>query len=48
MSINLELTPIDDPEIYDGAHVGVQLMGRRYQEEKILALSEMIGKALEK
>ncbi|KAG8532789.1 uncharacterized protein KY384_002667 [Bacidia gigantensis] len=35
-----------DPEIYDGAHVGVQLVGRRFQEEKVLALTELIGNAL--
>jgi len=36
------------PEIYDGGHVSVQLVGRRLQEEKILALTEIIGDALEK
>ncbi|RFU26570.1 hypothetical protein B7463_g9772, partial [Scytalidium lignicola] len=35
-----------DAEIYDGAHVAVQLVGRRYQEEKVLALAEIIGEAL--
>ncbi|KAI9743014.1 MAG: Acetamidase [Claussenomyces sp. TS43310] len=35
-----------DPDIYDGAHVALQLIGRRLQEEKILALTEMIGDAL--
>lgn len=38
----------DDPEIYDGAKVGVQLVGRRFQEEKILAISQIIGDALGK
>lgn len=38
----------DDPEIYDGAHVGVQLVGRRFQEEKILAITEVLGEALGK
>ena len=33
----------DDPEIFDGAHVGVQLIGRRLQEEKVLALAEYLG-----
>lgn len=36
----------DDPEIYDGAHVAVQLVARRLQEEKCLALAEHIGDAL--
>ncbi|RFU26246.1 hypothetical protein B7463_g10088, partial [Scytalidium lignicola] len=35
-----------DPEIYDGAHVAVQLVGRRYQEEKILAIAEIVEDAL--
>jgi amidase len=38
----------DDAKLYDGAHVSVQLIGRRLQEEKILALTEIIGDALGK
>lgn len=37
---------IDDPEIYDGAHVGVQLVGRRLEEEKMIALAKYVGEAL--
>jgi len=40
------LTIADDPELYDGAHVAVQIVGRRFQEEKILALTEILGDAL--
>lgn len=40
------LTSIDDPEIYDGANVAVQLVGRRLQEEKMLALAEYVGEQL--
>jgi len=36
----------DDPEIYDGAHVSVQLVGRRLQEEKMLALAKYVGEAI--
>jgi len=39
---------IYDPEIYDGAHVSLQLVGRRLQEEKVLAMTEIIGDALGK
>jgi amidase len=39
---------VDDPEIYRGAHVGVQIVGRRLQEEKILALTEILGDVLGK
>ncbi|EMC99608.1 hypothetical protein BAUCODRAFT_21378 [Baudoinia panamericana UAMH 10762] len=35
-----------DPEIYDGAHVGVQLVGRRLQEEKMIALAKYVGEAM--
>jgi hypothetical protein len=39
---------IDDPEIYDGACVGVQMAGRRLEEEKMLILTEycMLGMLL--
>ena len=37
---------LDDPDIYDGAYVGVQLIGRRLQEEKMLALAKYVGEAL--
>jgi amidase len=37
-----------DPEIYDGAHVSVQLMGRRFQEEKMMVLAEYLGDQLGK
>ena len=35
-----------DPEVYDGAHVSVQLVGRRLQEEKMLALAKYVGEVL--
>lgn len=34
---------IDDAELYHGAHVGLQIVGRRLQEEKMLAIAEYIG-----
>ena len=37
---------IDDAELYDGAHVAIQIVGRRLQEEKVLAIAEHIGSAL--
>ena len=37
-----------DPEIYHGAHVAIQLVGRRYQEEKMIALADYVSKALKK
>ena len=47
MDLNTDPFPLDDPEIYDGAHVAVQLVGRRLQEEKVIALAEYIGHAVE-
>lgn len=39
-------TKSDDPEMYDGAHVSVQIVGRRFQEEKVIAITGMLGDAL--
>jgi len=36
----------DDAEIFDGAHVAVQVVGCRLQEEKVLALAEYLGDAI--
>ena len=36
----------DDPEIYHGAAVGLQVVGRRLQEERVLELTELIGEAI--
>lgn len=44
----LILHPADDAEIYDGAPVAVQLVGRRFEEEKVLVLAEILGDALGK
>ncbi|KIW04342.1 uncharacterized protein PV09_04632 [Verruconis gallopava] len=35
-----------DPEIYDGAHTSLQVVGRRLQEEKMLAVAELVAQAL--
>ncbi|KAK4205074.1 Acetamidase [Triangularia verruculosa] len=35
-----------DPEIYDGAPVGVQLVARKFEEEKILAIAEIVSACL--
>lgn len=37
---------VDDAESYDGAPVGVQLVGRRLQEEKMMTLAEYLGKEI--
>lgn len=37
-----------DPDIYHGAHVSLQIVGRRLQEEKMLAVAEYVGKVIGK
>jgi amidase len=39
---------IDDAEIYDGAHVSLQIVGRRLQEEKMLTIAEYVGRLIGK
>lgn len=38
----------DDPDIYDGAPVGLQIVGRKFDEEKILAIMNIVYAALQK
>lgn len=38
----------DDPEIYHGGPVGVQLVARKFEEEKIWAIAKIVVAALEK
>ena len=35
-----------EPDIYHGAHVAVQLVGRRFQEEKMIALADYVSNVL--
>lgn len=37
----------DDPEMYHGAPVGIQLVARKYDEEKVWALGKMVHAALQ-
>ena len=36
----------DDPEVYDGAPVGLQLMARKHEEEKVWAIAKIVDAAL--
>ena len=38
---------VDYPDIYDGAPVGVQLVARKFEEEKIWAIAKVVCAALE-
>ncbi|KAM7189482.1 Amidase signature domain containing protein [Rhypophila sp. PSN 637] len=37
-----------DAEVYDGAPVGVQIVGRKFEEEKVLAIAEVLANVLGK
>ncbi|KAK1765526.1 Acetamidase [Phialemonium atrogriseum] len=37
-----------DAEVYDGAPVGLQIVGRKFEEEKILAIMQIVYAALQK
>lgn len=39
---------LDDADVFDGAPAGIQLFGRRLQEEKILVLAEYLGEKIRK
>jgi amidase len=41
------LLSIDDPDVYDGAPIGVQLVARKYEEEKVWAIAKIVSAALE-
>ena len=39
---------IDDPELYHGGPVALQLVGRRLREEDVLEMAEILETALKK
>lgn len=40
-------TTADDPEIYHGAPVGIQIVGKKFEEEKVLAIAHLVNQALQ-
>ena len=36
----------DDPETYDGAPVGLQIVARKHEEEKVWAIAKIVDGAL--
>ncbi|KAI6351324.1 hypothetical protein MCOR25_010012 [Pyricularia grisea] len=36
-----------DPEIYHGAPVGIQIVGKKFEEEKVLAIAHLVHQALQ-
>lgn len=37
---------VDDPEKYEGGPVGLQVIGRRFEEEKVLDILEIIAQTI--
>jgi len=37
----------DDPEVFHGMPIGLQIMGRRLEEEKVLAVAEEVRRCVE-
>jgi amidase len=37
---------VDDADVYDGAPVDVQLVARKYEEEKVWAIAKIVSAAL--
>jgi amidase len=33
---------LDEPDVYDGAPVGIQMIARKYEEEKIWAIGKIV------
>lgn len=42
IALTCSILSTDDPEVYHGMPVNVQVIGRRFQEEKVLAITEYI------
>lgn len=40
------MVSLDDPEVYHGAPAAVQIIGRRFTEERIMAIAEEVGRLL--
>lgn len=42
VALTYPICSTDDPDLYHGLPVNVQVIGRRFQEEKVLAITEYI------
>jgi Asp-tRNA(Asn)/Glu-tRNA(Gln) amidotransferase A subunit family amidase len=43
---NVLIARQDDPETFDDAPVGIQIMARRLQEERVVAIVDIVGDLL--
>jgi len=48
MLAKLTIYATDDPEAYDGAPVGLQIVARKYEEEKVWAIAKIVDAVLKK
>jgi hypothetical protein len=46
LSNKLMFSLLDDPEIYDGGPVGIQIVARKFEEEKIWAIGKIVHQIL--
>lgn len=46
LGLGTDTDSVDDPEAYHGAPVAVQVIGRRFTEERIMAIAEELGRLL--
>ena len=37
---------LDDPDVFDGAPVGVQIVARKFEEEKVWAIGKLVHEAV--
>jgi Asp-tRNA(Asn)/Glu-tRNA(Gln) amidotransferase A subunit family amidase len=46
MILNANLDVLDDPELFHNAPVSLQLVGRPFQDEKLLACASIVDKVV--
>ncbi len=44
--LNLNILISDDPEVFKGAPISLQLVGGTHEEEAVIAMTEIVDKAL--
>lgn len=42
----ISMLRLDDPNIYHGGPVGVQIVARKFEEEKVIAIAEVVLSSL--
>lgn len=39
---------VDDPDVYEGGPVGIQIVGRKFEEEKVWAIAKIVHATLQR